>query len=157
MRKIFIVIIFLYSIPSIILSQGDLPFFEGFDNSTCPEMFEACEGAAPDDWLVSGNWRFGELGEVSEDTIGNPNPGSYFYYSPVYNDYNYRMLSPVISVGNAENVQVFFDMELNMYPYDESIEEDTEGLSIEYRTANGNWIEVIRYEVNVDALSLIHI
>jgi len=151
MRKIFIVIIFLYSIPSIILSQGDLPFFEGFDNSTCPEMFEACEGAAPDDWLVSGNWRFGELGEVSEDTIGNPNPGSYFYYSPVYNDYNYRMLSPVISVGNAENVQVFFDMELNMYPYDESIEEDTEGLSIEYRTANGNWIEVIRYEVNVDA------
>ena len=34
---------------------------------------------------------------------------------------------------------------------DASIEEDTEGLSIEYRTANGNWIEVIRYEVNVDA------
>ena len=145
------IIFLLFTIPVTAFSQWTLPFYEGFDDSGCPDPgVYQCSGPEPDGWSFPGeNWRAGDLGEQNyTDTIGYPHPGAYFNYAPTQTNYSHRLITPVISVGDAEGVQVFFHMELNYYPITDPDYNGAEGLSIEYRTVGSGWTEVLSYEIS---------
>ncbi len=109
---------------------SQLPFIEDFS-----------EGTEPAGWTFPSNWQVGSSSWAGHP-VGNPPPGSYFNWSPAVQNYSERMTSPMISVGQAEQVQVFFDMELDVFTPN-----GAEGLAIEYRTVGGSWIEALSYEV----------
>ena len=67
------------------------------------------DGTEPAGWTFPSNWQVGSVG-YGGHPIGNPSPGAFFYWNPAVTNYSQRMTSPMISVGQAEQVQVFFDM-----------------------------------------------
>ncbi len=101
-------------------------------------------GNQPTGWSFSGNWQVDSSGYDGHQ-VGNPPPGAFFYWNPAQSNYSFRMTTPNISVGNAEQVKVFFDMELDFYAANPNADE---GLAIEYRVAgSNNWLEVLNYRV----------
>jgi len=124
---VYLVLLFM-ALPVTIRSQ--LPFVEDFS-----------DGTEPVGWTFPSNWQVGSVG-YSNHPIGNPSPAAYFYWSPAVQNYSERMTSPMISVDGAEQVKVFFDMELDFYAPG-----GAEGLAIEYRTGGGSWNEVLSYEI----------
>ena len=144
MKKLAIYLLILVMVlPVSIWSQ--LPFVENFDGETTIPGSDNGHGSLawtePAGWTFPNNWQVGSVGYAGHP-IGNPSPGSYFYFSPAVSNYSERMTSPMISVGQAEQVQVFFDMELDFYAPG-----GLEGLAIEYQTSSGPWIEALSYEI----------
>ena len=121
-------VLLLMALPVTIRSQ--LPFVEDFSDATEPA------GS-----VFPSNWQVGSVG-YSNHPIGNPPPAAFFYWNPAVTNYSERMTSPTISVDGAEQVKVFFDMELDFYAPG-----GLEGLAIEYRTGDGSWNEVLSYEI----------
>ena len=120
--------ILLVVLPVSLWSQ--LPFVEDFS-----------DGTEPAGWTFPSNWQVGSASWAGHP-VGNPPPGSYFYWQPAVQNYSERMTSPTISVDGAEQVKVFFDMELDFYAPG-----GLEGLAIEYQTSSGSWIEALSYEI----------
>ena len=151
-----LIIFLLFIIPVTAFSQFTLPFFEDFSESVCDSVFQGCSGPLPAGWtfptsdegvFVGGpdneiTWRAGTLGFAGH-IIGNPPPAAYFYWQPSFTFYEFLMTTPTIYVGAAEQVKVFYDMELDFYEVG-----GTEGLLIEFRTPGQNWQQVLGYEVS---------
>ena len=121
-------VILVMALPVTIRSQ--LPFVEDFS-----------DGTEPAGWTFPSNWQVGSVGYAGHP-IGNPSPAAFFYWNPPVTNYSERMKSPTISVDGAQQVKVFFDMELDFYAPG-----GLEGLAIEYRTGDESWNEVLSYEI----------
>jgi hypothetical protein len=78
---------------------------------TFPTSDEGVFVGGPDNEIT---WRAGTLGFAGH-IIGNPHPAAYFYWQPSFTFYEFLMTSPTIYVGAAEQVKVFYDMELDFY------------------------------------------
>ena len=160
-----LIIFLLFIIPVTAFSQFTLPFFEDFDEFTCDTMVvsdSSCFSYTnPDGWTFPGNWRTGERGWTTGEVVhytGNPPPAAYFYWTPQVSPgnpgapdtimiggtafYSFRMTTPTIAVGTAEQVQVSFDFELDFYQAG-----DIEGLFVEYRIPGQDWQIVLNPEV----------
>ncbi|SVC10585.1 uncharacterized protein METZ01_LOCUS263439, partial [marine metagenome] len=156
-----LIIFLLFIIPGTVFSQFTLPFFEGFNESTC-DVYPGNPGGSdsscysltlPVGWTFPSNWRVGERGWTTDfgtpdeviHFIGNDPPAAYFYWSNTVTNYggdDYMMTTPTIYVGDEEQVKVFFDMELDYYAPN-----SRNGLNVKYRTPGLGWQTVLGYEV----------
>ncbi len=90
-----------------------VPYYESFD-----------EGGLLDLWLIDGgdNW-------VYDDFTGNPEPAFRFNWSPTSQNYDQSLYSPVIPLGELNEVEVSFDLE-----FDNWSPTGAEYLAVEYKS-----------------------